>query len=290
MSRNFCFTLNNYTPQEEEKVQNLECRFLQYGREVGASGTPHLQGYIVFINAKTLSAAIKFINVPRMHVEIARGGVEANIKYTGKDNDVFRKGDPPITKKQQGEKGREYWLNARQAMREGDEDNIPGDILTKQPRLVDEHRRRYLATLKLEDVTEKHLWFHGKPRTGKSRKAREFEDIYDKDLSKWWDGYSTQATVLIDDIDRSHNWMLHNLKRWADRYPFPAESKGLGKVQIRPKKIIVTSNYTIQEIWPNATEHEPLLERFEQVLFGPEGARTTTTPNPFESGTPGSLL
>ena len=39
------------------------------------------------------------------------------------------------------------------------------------------------------------------------------------------------------------------LKRYADHYPFRAEHKG-GSRLIRPKNIIVTSNYEMTEIWP----------------------------------------
>lgn len=62
--------------------------------------------------------------------------------------------------------------------------------------------------------------------------------------------------------------MGFHLKRWADRYKFPAEVKGGNVKCIRPKLIIVTSNYDITEIWkddPNTLN--PLLRRFKRVRF-----------------------
>jgi len=44
--RNFVFTLNNYSEEEHETL--LKCDSFKYiiiGREIGDSGTPHLQGY-----------------------------------------------------------------------------------------------------------------------------------------------------------------------------------------------------------------------------------------------------
>jgi hypothetical protein len=44
--RNICFTLNNYTSQEYEALlYNDNFKYVIIGKEVGESGTPHLQGY-----------------------------------------------------------------------------------------------------------------------------------------------------------------------------------------------------------------------------------------------------
>ena len=55
--RNFCFTHNNYSDTSLE--DEISCKYIVYGREVGESGTPHLQGFLSFSSAKSLSAAIK---------------------------------------------------------------------------------------------------------------------------------------------------------------------------------------------------------------------------------------
>lgn len=106
-------------------------------------------------------------------------------------------------------------------------------------------------------------WIYGPTRTGKSFAARkENPDHYLKPLNKWWDRIKGTESVIIEDIGTSHaKWIGDMLKIWADRYSFPAEIKG-GVRFIRPARIIVTSNYTIRELFPDPNTYLPLEERF----------------------------
>lgn len=82
--------------------------------------------------------------------------------------------------------------------------------------------------------------------------------------NKWWDKYKGEDNVLIEDMDTSHNYQGYYLKIWADEYAFPVEVKNSGD-WIRPKVIIVTSNYPIEQVFPDPSIHKPLLERFKVI-------------------------
>jgi len=85
-SRNWCFTLNNYLPDEEQALQEIDCKYMIYGRETGEkTWTHHLQGYIVFSTLKSL-AQVKSL-IPRAHLEPAKGTAEENRVNCTKDHD-----------------------------------------------------------------------------------------------------------------------------------------------------------------------------------------------------------
>ena len=87
----YCFTLNNYTAEDELHLQGLRgVQYLIYGREVGDSGTPHLQGYIHYINNKSFQSVKN--DIPRAHVERRQGTVDQAVEYCRKDSDVYEKG------------------------------------------------------------------------------------------------------------------------------------------------------------------------------------------------------
>lgn len=92
------------------------------------------------------------------------------------------------------------------------------------------------------------------------------KDYYDKDKSKYWNGYRDNTMpVVIDDVEKDDQYMLRLLKQIAQHKPFSVEDK-YGTVRtIRPSRIYVTSNYHPSEIWTNPRELETLERRFNIV-------------------------
>lgn len=95
-AKNWCFTLNNYTDEELDKINGAfrdgGILYLIYGREVGAEGTPHLQGYVQFEGRKRLPQ-VKRVLGDRCHLEVARGTPQRNIEYCSKEGEQTEFGE-----------------------------------------------------------------------------------------------------------------------------------------------------------------------------------------------------
>lgn len=92
--RRWCFTLNNYSQEDEQRLALLSSnvRYLVYGRETGQSGTPHLQGFVILNNPASLAATKTRIG-ESAHLELARGTSNQAADYCKKDGDVVEFGE-----------------------------------------------------------------------------------------------------------------------------------------------------------------------------------------------------
>lgn len=102
--KRWCFTINNYTEYEIERIKKLtknEVQYLIVGKEVGEKGTPHLQGFVSLKN-KVRLAGIKKLVGDRAHLEHARGNDLQNKEYCQKDNVLIEIGEPSLTSENGG--------------------------------------------------------------------------------------------------------------------------------------------------------------------------------------------
>lgn len=263
-SRAWVFTINNWTDDDIQNLDNAECTYIIYGKEVGEQGTPHLQGYIYFPTLKSLKQ-VKSTLGSRAHVETAKGNAQQNFEYCSKQGDFTERGDIPMSNKQKGEAEMQRWERARELARSGNFDDIDADIYMRHYNTIKRIREDHMEKPKTLEGALQHIWIYGNTGTGKSTRAREIApDAYIKSVTKWWDHYNDEDDVIIDDFDEKHKDLVYFLKIWADRFPFMAEIKG-GSKMIRPKRIIVTSNYAPDSIWYHATDLEPILRRFQVI-------------------------
>lgn len=239
-NRNWVYTLNNYTEDEIKTTKDVESRYSCMGFEVGDQGTPHLQGCLVFRQPKTLVHLRKVL--PRAHWEPMRGTPKEASDYCKKDGTFFESGDLPA---------------------QGKRTDIDKAIATLKAsgykRVAEDHPREFVKyhrgfkelelalSTPYTHPTVRGIWIYGPPGTGKSHAARNFsDDIYIKSQNKWFDGYSGQSVILLDDLDS--DCLHHHLKIWTDRYSCTGETKG-GTVQLKHRLFVITSNYSISELF-----------------------------------------
>ena len=236
--------------------------WLRGQQEVGeGTGYTHWQLFAAF-DKKTRLAGVKAVFTNDAHCEPSRS-VAAEAYVFKEDTAVagtrFELGQKKLVRSNAAD-----WQRVKDLAKSGRIDDIEPDIFV-----------RYYNNLKsiakdnmkkpddLDDVSG--VWLYGPPGVGKSRKARaDYPNAYYKMCNKWWDGYKLEENVVIDDLDLNHKVLGHHLKIWSDRYSYIAEAKG-GAMHIRPKKIIVTSNYSIAEIFEEPALRAAIERRFTVV-------------------------
>lgn len=275
--RRWCFTWNNYSDADEQRLRGGlpdGVRYLVFGREEAPrTKTKHLQGYVAFDQPETMLGAKTILGGQDCHLERARGSEQQNYVYCTKSGDFFEVGE----RSRQGEGGRnlkEEWAKARDSARAGKFDDIPADMFCRYVRNFKEIRYDAEQHQKIPDLPDAcGDWWWGVSGAGKSYKARhDFPGCYIKGHHKWWNGYDENRkeheTVLIDDLGKECAQALcEHIKQWTDAYSFSCETKG-GSKFIRPKRIIITSNYSLEDCFPDATTISTLRRRFRVLHFG----------------------
>lgn len=274
---NFVFTLNNYTPEELSLARNNPplppVRWIGFEEEVGAEGTPHLQGALSLLKKSTIKGVKKLPLFKRAHVEVMGGRIEHSEVYCNKEAKYEAYGDRPMDQKTKGDCNVQRYEAAYASAALSCFEEIPKDLYVRHLGAFHTIARSHQVMPPPRDHLVNY-WIYGPPGTGKSQASR-FEygsRLYIKDsATKWWDGYDplVHDVVLIDDIAAKHAYQMSHLKIWTDHNGFPAEIKN-GVINIRPSIVIVTSNHSIEDVFADRKEAaeidiEALNRRFTTV-------------------------
>lgn len=269
---NFVFTINNPTEDDEELITSnvgdddtsFIC-YVIYGHEEGDGGTYHLQGFCQLHKQKTLRQVKKIF--PRAHIEKVLGTQLQAIQYCKKDGHFDEYGKL----RKHGGKGS---ANKKRY------DMIKKDIIEdKRPLREVILECENGAQIKFAEMMEKYggleekthdvsvYWYYGPTGCGKSHTA--FSLINKKsywmsanDL-KWFDGYSGQEDVLIDDFRGSFcNFAF--LLRLLDKYPLNVPVKG-SFVRWCPKRIFITCPFHPKDCYNGIEDKSQLIRRITEI-------------------------
>lgn len=276
--RNVCFTLNNPTASPDEfkaQCDTLRCTYCVFGRETGASGTPHYQGYIEFpraIGFPTIKRAIG-----NAHLEKRRGTAQEAADYCKKDGDFTEWGEIS----QQG--ARNDLNEAVASLRTGGIQQVARDHPAQYVRY---HRGfQALHFIDLASQTREPptvIFCYGPPGCGKTRLAyADGNGVAKLCLAQgWFDGYLGEGEVIFDDFDGARSKLaLSQLLNYLDRYPALVPVKG-GHVPLVATTIWVTSNVHWKQWYDwseRSSQYHALTRRFTKVLAWPSwgaGPRT----------------
>lgn len=267
--RGFCWTLNNYTPEEVDFLEKLECQYMAFGREIcPTTGTPHLQGYVYFKDAKSERSAIRTLP-RRCHVEHqrAKDPKHAYVYCFKEDPHAYQRGIPPASPAEKGATEQDRWQGYLQAVQEGRLSDLPTRILCNNLRGLQYAAQALRNQARdLGDVPIDNLWIYGPPGSGKTTRVMADclpETLYIKDtVDPRWDDYNDEPFVLIDDYDEKSFGGDH-LKRWCGNQRFSVQVR-YARMVVRPKRFFVTSNYHPRELF-HGRNLQAILRRFTVV-------------------------
>lgn len=269
--RAWCFTVNNYTDNDKALIADSGARYIIYGHEIcPTTGTPHLQGYIYFKSAITLSALKK--HLPRAKLIQCKGTTAHNQKYCKKEGvEIFEQGDDPKQGARNDHKSLKKILD--EAPKRGKllrvfEENFEYGIkfwrgyekyiqLTQKPRNPD-------------DDPPQVIWRWGLAGLGKSRWVYSTfpkEEIFSKPAGgkgQWYDNYDQHDVFLINDFDAG-TLPTKELLNLLDRYPFQGAVKG-GFVQITSKVFVITSDHPPSHFWAAGNDLNQVLRRLTEIV------------------------
>ncbi|ANC97701.1 replication-associated protein [Avian-like circovirus] len=262
-AKRWCFTLNNPTDEEVQKIKDMnpsEYHYAIVGKERGEQGTPHLQGFLHLKCKKRLNQLKEFL--ARAHWEKARGSDEDNEAYCSKEGEVILTLGMPAKGNRSDLSGAVAAVKAGRAMSEIAREF--SEVYVKYGRGL-----RDLALLigqKPRDFKTDVILITGPSGVGKSRWAFEYPGSkFYKMKGEWWDGYANEDVVVIDDF---YGWLpFCELLRLTDRYPHKVPVKG-SYVEFNSKTIIITSN-THPETWYNEEKCylQALFRRINKWMF-----------------------
>jgi len=233
-----CSLLEKLAPSAEYVIGQLE-----------RASTLHLQGFVYFKNARSLSAVRLLI--PGAHWEKTRD-IQASIKYCSKEDTRVA---GPWEHGVRPQQGRRSDIEAFTTAVAAGEVRTMRDAALVAPSMVLRYptgARVLLDALNNVPARDKmpivvYLW--GPTGSGKTRRCHDFareiqSDLYvveSNDRSYRFTGYSGQPVVLFDEVNFSHM----PVTEWCqllDRYPYTVRRFGMPNIQFNSRYVFMTSN------------------------------------------------
>ena len=268
--RCWVFTLNNYSDSEYsalcdgEHIVNAGCTFACFAKQMGSSGTPHIQGYIEFASLKSRSQLATII--PRAWLEQRKGSTQDAINYIEQsDTNVT----PPVSYGTQlVGRGKRTDLAKLTEFIHSNKPTIQ-EIATEFPEKIIQFHKGISFYLNLQYGSRRDKptvsWFHGPTGTGKSKKCFESAgtQYWKNPANKWWDGYTQQQIVILDDV-RGDTMKFNEWLRLLDRYPLQVETKG-GSIEFNSPEIIITCHCHPERLFREREDMQQLLRRIDVI-------------------------
>jgi len=276
--RAWVFTANvqNDTPAYVP-IPESECKYCCFQQEIAPTTLQrHYQGYIYFRNAVRLATVKELLKRHfhvNCHLEPARGSPSDCIAYCSKEESSVPGTFTEIGRRPNSGQGQRTDLEEiANELRNGTSlaqiaDAFPSDFIRYHKGFA-ELERVFTCTRRDPKVAPTVHWWFGPTGTGKSKRGFEsFPEAYVKMTgNKWWDGYTGQKEVILDDY-RPMMCPFNELLKLLDRYPMRVEAKG-SSMEMSATTFLITTCARPEVLWASKTEENiaQLLRRITSIL------------------------
>lgn len=280
-NRRYCFTLNNYTAEQFESIKlwmEKESVYAIVAKEVGKSGTPHLQGYMRFKNARSVKGVHDLPGMSSAAVFYCKGNEESNIKYCKKDGE-FTEFHPENA---QGSKGFDLGELSKIVLKDGNAGLKK--IIQDDPKAYVLHGRGFreliaaTAPKRSLDTPPKCVYAFGPAGSGKSTFIHKLaneealatgNDIYYFGSQfPWADGYIGEKIIVIDDIrdvdQKGVRVPLNFMTRMIDVFPHKVQVKGTTSVEFQGASFYMSSVMHPGDLF-NKDAHDPVQQFLRRI-------------------------
>lgn len=214
-NRTWCFTINNDIASDMDFLDH-SFKYLLFGFEKGKEGTPHIQGFFVLHEGKTVKSLKKIF--PRAHLEVTKGTFEQNYKYCTKEGEFWEFGEKP-------QQGHRTDLDSLVSMIS--DGSTREEIKARYPKMY------FMYKKKIEDEVPKTVTVHDKklmviPEEGKYDYPGAFIDF---DIQT----YENEHTMVVPAYERSG----FNIIDWIKGFP-PRIRRGYEIIHVDPTHVYIT--------------------------------------------------
>lgn len=233
-SRSYVFTVNNYTSSDMAGIILMSeyARYIIIGFEVGENGTPHIQGYVYFDEAKTRTTLSKKW-LQRAWMEAARGNAESNFDYNTKQGDVWEFGDIPDQGKLAREKIEEVMNNPLENF------HLYNQYNKSYNKLIKEERIKNIGDLHLEIINSEDMF-----KVANSQDGTVYLDVD-------WNAYDGEDVLMIP------AYSSFPVINWYNKY-YPRIVRGYEIIKVCPSKVYIT--------YSDAKEKNYLIKKYIDIV------------------------
>jgi hypothetical protein len=302
-------TLNNYSEEDVEKMQlffHTQCSYGVYGKEVGESGTPHLQIYFELLSRLSIRQIRKhtpsaianiqpgFAPDPKARAGYCKKGEDPKKPEDNDDpnyyNKYFEVSGPGYEGYEHGKENIKSQGGQRTDLKKVADSIKNGEVTIRQLRadnpMVIHQYGRVLQEVENDSRRLKFrcnemttcTWIHGLPGRGKSHAAFIDECIsiggyhpdrvYDWDLEQEFQcGYEGQDLVIINEYKGPHQIKYGTLLKLIDKWPMKIKRKNpLAAMEFTSKHIVITSIFHPTEIQWNLHSSDDLDQLLDRIV------------------------